>query len=52
LKSTFDLDVRLIPSGGGVFEVEANGKPLFSKKRLGRFPEDGEIEKLLRTMMS
>ena len=29
-----DLEVQLIPSGGGVFEVEVDGKLVFSKKSL------------------
>lgn len=34
---------RLIKSDGGVFEVEVDGKKIFSKKETGRFPEHGEI---------
>ncbi|MQY63616.1 MAG: SelT/SelW/SelH family protein [Calditrichaeota bacterium] len=37
----------LIPSGGGVFEFTIDGRLLFSKKSLGRFPEDEEILKLI-----
>ncbi len=33
----------MIPSGGGVFEVVADGELVFSKKKLGRFPEHPEI---------
>jgi selenoprotein W-related protein len=36
-----------VQSSGGVFEVEVDGRLIFSKKKLGRFPEPGEIEKLL-----
>ena len=35
--------LELIPSGGGVFEVEIDGKLVFSKKELDRFPEHDEI---------
>jgi len=35
--------VSLEPSGGGVFEITVNGKLVFSKKALGRFPSDSEI---------
>jgi len=35
--------VRLIPSSGGVFEVTANGRLVFSKKQTGRRPEADEI---------
>jgi selenoprotein W-related protein len=38
----------LIESSGGVFEVEMDGKLIFSKKKLGRFPDDGEIVKLVK----
>ena len=37
----------MIKSGGGVFEVMADGKLIFSKKKEHRFPEHREIlEKL------
>jgi len=32
-----------------VYEVSVDGKLIFSKKKLGRFPDDGEIVKLLRS---
>ena len=35
--------LSLIPSSGGVFEVVADGKTIFSKKQLGRRPEPGEV---------
>ena len=38
-----EVDIALIPSGGGVFEVSFNKKLIFSKKSLNRFPEKGEI---------
>jgi selenoprotein W-related protein len=43
LFDTFRQNVKnlnLIPSGGGVFEVEVNGKLAFSKKKEGRFPDE------------
>jgi selenoprotein W-related protein len=36
-------DVELIPSGGGVFEVRSGDRLVYSKRRLGRFPEEGEV---------
>ena len=34
-----ELDIKLIESGGGVFEVSVNkGFKVFSKKKTGRFP--------------
>jgi len=35
--------LRLIPSSGGVFEVTASGRTIFSKKQQGRRPEPGEV---------
>jgi|TARA_B110000438_G_scaffold51042_1_gene51467 selenoprotein W-related protein len=48
LKSKYsDIETTLISSGGGVFEVCLNNDLVFSKKSLNRFPENGEIEKLI-----
>jgi len=32
---------------GGVFEVEVDGDLIFSKNKLGRFPQDGEVLDIL-----
>ena len=39
--------MEIVPSGGGVFEVDLNGERIFSKKELGRFPEFDEISEYL-----
>jgi selT/selW/selH-like putative selenoprotein len=39
---------ELIQSSGGVFEVEHDGKLLFSKKALNRFPQDGEVAQIVK----
>lgn len=36
-------EVVLIPSGGGVFEVAADGRLIFSKKALGRHATHEEV---------
>jgi len=38
----------LVAGSGGVYEISVDGRPVFSKKQLGRFPEDGEIVSLIR----
>jgi len=48
LKNTFGAEVELVPSTGGVFEITVDGKLIFSKKEMQRFPEEGEIAGLLR----
>ena len=48
LKNNFpQAGISLISSGGGVFEISLNGDLIFSKKALNRFPESGEIKKLI-----
>ena len=48
LKEATGMNAELIESSGGVFEIEYNGKLIFSKKKLDRFPEDGEILGLIQ----
>jgi selenoprotein W-related protein len=48
LKKVLSVETELIEGSGGVFEIIVDGKKLFSKKALGRFPEDGEILGLIR----
>jgi len=43
LKQHLDVDATLIPGSGGIFEVKVDGKVIFSKKQVGRFPEEGEV---------
>jgi selenoprotein W-related protein len=43
--------VELVPSGGGVFEVTADGELVFSKKAQGRFPDDDEVLGPLRARL-
>jgi len=38
----------LIASSGGVFEIEYDGNLVFSKKNLGRFPDEKEVLNLIR----
>lgn len=39
----------MIPSGGGVFEVTLDDTLIFSKKRLGRHAQPGEILRLIES---
>ena len=40
----------LIQSSGGVFEVELDNQLIYSKKATGRFPADGEVLAICRSM--
>lgn len=39
--------MELLPSTGGVFEVDLDGERVFSKKALGRHAEPGEVLALI-----
>ena len=48
LKASFGEDSKLISGEKGDFEVVVDGKTVFSKKKLSRFPEHGEVTETLR----
>jgi selenoprotein W-related protein len=48
LKNELGIESELVASHGGVFEVTVDGKPVFSKRSLGRFPDEGEVVGLIR----
>ena len=45
-------EVVLIPSRGGVFEVEVDGQLVYSKKATGRHAEYDEVLKSVREIVS
>ena len=47
IERQFGVKAELIKGMGGVFEVKFNNSLLFSKKELGRFPNENEIEDLI-----
>jgi hypothetical protein len=54
LKANYpDSNIGLIAGGGGVFDVECDGKLIYSKQNIEgqRFPNEGEITKLIRQEM-
>ena len=50
IEKAIGITPELIKSGGGVFEVMADGKLIFSKKKEFRFPENREIIDILNGM--
>jgi len=50
IKQELKCPVELIPGTNGIFEVSADGKSLFSKKRSVRFPKGDEIVKTLKNL--
>jgi|TARA_B110001454_G_scaffold27392_1_gene26772 selenoprotein W-related protein len=51
LDSKFGILAEMRPSSGGVFEVTLNGSLIFSKKQLGRVPNDGEIVTFIEDLL-
>ncbi len=48
LKEAYGLDPEIIPGKRGDFEVMVDGKNVFSKKKLLRFPEPGEVLRIAK----
>ena len=42
------VEVQQVQSSGGVFDVKLDGDLVFSKKRMGRHAEPGEVLRLIR----
>ena len=49
MKDALNIESKLVASGGGVFEITLDGSLIFSKRSLGRFPEDGEVLELIQS---
>lgn len=43
IQDEFGVQPELIEGGGGIFDVKADGKLVFSKHDTGRFPEHDEV---------
>jgi selenoprotein W-related protein len=48
LEHEFGATVGLTEGKDGVFEVTVDGDLVFSKRALGRFPDDGEVVETIR----
>jgi len=48
LNRSLGIEAQLIEGSGGVFEVEFGGKVVFSKAKLGRFPDTGAVASLIK----
>ncbi len=49
LKEAYKVDSALIAGSGGVFIVTVDGVVVYNKKDTGRFPNDGEVTKLINS---
>ena len=48
METEFGKTVKLIEGKDGVFEVVVDGDLVFSKRQIGRFPDDGEVAGIIR----
>ena len=47
IEQKYNVAPELIPGGGGIFDVIVDGNLIFSKHKVGRHAEDGEVMGLL-----
>ena len=40
-------ELEIVPGGNGIFDVHVDGKLVFTKSMLGRYPEPDDVEPLL-----
>ena len=52
MENEFAATVELIKGKDGVFEITVDGNLVFSKRALGRFPDDGEVARIMRGSVS
>jgi selenoprotein W-related protein len=45
-------DLKLVPAGGGAFEVTINGELVYSKLKTGQFPDEQSIVDAVQSRLS
>ncbi|MBI4750934.1 MAG: hypothetical protein HY774_20840 [Acidobacteria bacterium] len=50
LKAKFGVTATLVKLSGGIFEVYRDDELIFSKRRLGRFPNNNEVIDLITAL--
>ena len=48
IKQSVGCEPELIAGDNGIFDVEVDGRNIFSKHEVGRFPENDEVLALLK----
>jgi selT/selW/selH-like putative selenoprotein len=48
LEKGLGVKAKLVRGSGGIFDVSADGKVVYSKHRTGRFPHPGEVLGILK----
>ncbi|MCG8339211.1 MAG: Rdx family protein [Proteobacteria bacterium] len=50
IKREMNVEAKLQPSGGGVFEVTVDGTLVYSKKKTGQFPNENDLLNQLKKL--
>jgi len=48
LKQNLDITPKLTEGSKGIFDVKKDGELVYSKHETGRFPNEGEVTKILK----
>ena len=48
IKRSFDVDAELVPGSNGIMDITVDGVMVFSKFKVGRFPEPDELTRLIQ----
>ena len=48
IRDEFDVEAELVKGDNGIFDVVIDGRNIFSKHEVGRFPENDEVLALLK----
>lgn len=48
MHESFGVEAKLVPGSNGMFDVIVDGQLIFSKSRIGRFPNSGEVSEKLQ----
>jgi selT/selW/selH-like putative selenoprotein len=48
INGEFGVEAELVKGDNGIFDVEVDGRRIFSKHEAGRFPDTDEVLALLR----
>jgi predicted Rdx family selenoprotein len=48
LRASLNIEATIKPGGVGTFDVIMDGKKIFSKSKVGRFPGPGEVTKIIK----
>lgn len=51
IREALGVEVILLAEGKGIFDIEVDGRLVFSKYSVGRFPEPGEAVRLIGTLV-